>query len=498
MDEQTDIYKTSRGMYVAEAAVEYFISMIVTGAYLAKVTTAIGISDGLTGILTSFVSLGCGFQIIAIFLANRRPVKRWVTALHSLNQLFFALIYLVPFMRVPQTVQIAIFVVFFLLGHVLNNVVNSPKINWFMSLVDDKRRGRFTALKESVSLIGGMLFSFGVGAVIDAYEAAGNLNGAFIFCGVGIFVLMLLHTGTLLLSKEKLAAEEEKIPVRKLLGELIRDKGLLKVIMISVLWNVAHYVTTPFYGTYQIGELGFTMTFVSLLSVLYAVVRTLFSRPLGKFADKRSFTQMMKICFIIAAAGFCVNAFTVPANGKVLYTIYYLLYAVGMAGINSGEINPFTGRWSWHLHDFRELDAVSRALAFLKGTHDFSTFSVESKKYDDPVRSILRAELYECGPLKCIHFIGDGFLYKMVRSMVGVLAEIGRGRIAPEIIPEMLDARSRCAARDTAPARGLFLMKVFYENREWEDYVIHTIPWMELFPAASLPDSAERRVTDLP
>ena len=41
-------------------------------------------------------------------------------------------------------------------------------------------------------------------------------------------------------------------------------------------------------------------------------------------------------------------------------------------------------------------------------------------------------------------------------------------------------------------------MKVFYENREWEDYVIHTIPWMELFPAASLLDSAERRVTDLP
>ena len=148
--------------------------------------------------------------------------------------------------------------------------------------------------------------------------------------------------------------------------------------------------------------------------------------------------------------------------------------------VNSGEVNPFTSRWSWHLHDFHDLDAVSRALGYLKGTHDFSTFSVESKKYDDPVRSILRAEVYECGSLKCIHFIGDGFLYKMVRSMVGVLAEIGRGRIAPEIVPEMLEARSRCAARDTAPARGLFLMKVFYENREWEDYSVNTIPWMEL------------------
>lgn len=407
MDEQTDIYKTSRGMYVAEAAVEYFISMIVTGAYLAKVTTAIGISDGLTGILTSFVSLGCGFQIIAIFLANRRPVKRWVTALHSLNQLFFALIYLVPFMRVPQAVQIAVFVVFFLLGHVLNNVVNSPKINWFMSLVDDKRRGRFTALKESVSLIGGMLFSFGVGAAIDAYEAAGNLNGAFIFCGVGIFVLMLLHTGTLLLSKEKLAAEEEKIPVRKLLGELIRDKGLLKVIMISVLWNVAHYVTTPFYGTYQIGELGFTMTFVSLLSVLYAVVRTLFSRPLGKFADKRSFTQMMKICFIIAAAGFCVNAFTVPANGKVLYTIYYLLYAVGMAGINSGEINM--------IYDYIGQEKRVAALALKNTLAGFAGF------FATALASLLVEKIQADGNM----FLDMNVYAQQVMSAIGCLLTLG-------------------------------------------------------------------------
>lgn len=407
MDEQTDIYKTSRGMYVAEAAVEYFISMIVTGAYLAKVTTAIGISDGLTGILTSFVSLGCGFQIIAIFLANRRPVKRWVTALHSLNQLFFALIYLVPFMRVPQAVQIAVFVVFFLLGHVLNNVVNSPKINWFMSLVDDKRRGRFTALKESVSLIGGMLFSFGVGAAIDAYEAAGNLNGAFIFCGVGIFVLMLLHTGTLLLSKEKLAAEEEKIPVRKLLGELIRDKGLLKVIMISVLWNVAHYVTTPFYGTYQIGELGFTMMFVSLLSVLYAVVRTLFSRPLGKFADKHSFTQMMKICFIIAAVGFGINAFTVPSNGKVLYTIYYMLYAVGMAGINSGEINM--------IYDYIGQEKRVAALALKNTLAGFAGF------FTTALASLLVEKIQADGNM----FLGMNVYAQQVMSAIGCLLTLG-------------------------------------------------------------------------
>lgn len=339
MKKSKDIYKTSRILYIIEASLEYFISLLVTGAYLAKVTSAIGLSDSLTGILTSFVSLGCGFQIIAIFLANQRPVKRWITVLHSVNQLFFTLIYLVPFVKLSQTQKTVLFVLFLLVGHIINNVVNSPKINWFMSLVDDHKRGSFTASKEMVSLIGGMVFSFAMGAVIDRFEMAGDLNGAFIVCGISVFVLMLLHSATLIFAKEKESTQEEKISTKQLLIELIKDKNLFKVILISVLWNVVNYVATPFYGSYQIKELGFSMTFVSVLSAGYAIVRTIFSKPMGKFADKYSFAKMLNICFVVMLVAFGFNVFTVPENGKVLYTIYYMLYAVGMAGINSATIN---------------------------------------------------------------------------------------------------------------------------------------------------------------
>ena len=95
-----DIYKRSRLLYILEAAFEYFISLLMVGAYLAKVTTAIGISDALTGILSSFVSLGCAFQIAAIFFVKNGSAKRTVTILHTLNQLFFACVYLVPFFNV--------------------------------------------------------------------------------------------------------------------------------------------------------------------------------------------------------------------------------------------------------------------------------------------------------------------------------------------------------------------------------------------------------------
>ena len=326
-------------MYILEAAFEYFISILVSGAYFAKLTTELGVSDSMTGILSSLTTLGCSLQILAIFFWGNKRAKPSVTVLHTVNQLCFTLIYAVPFIEISKEVKIAIFVVLLLSGHIINNIVQSPKINWFMSLVDDSKRGRFTANKEIISLIGGMVFSFIMGNVMDSYEARGDIKGSFIICGITLFVLTVLHTATMFISKEKDSEKGRNDSRRALLSELIKDKSFIKIIMVSVFWNIAHCVTTPFLGTYQIKELGFSMVFVSALSAAYSVCRALFSRPLGKYADKHSFAKMLNICFAAAFVGFFINIFTVPSNGKLFYTAYYMLYAVSFAGINSGGIN---------------------------------------------------------------------------------------------------------------------------------------------------------------
>lgn len=335
-----DRYKTSRILYIIEAALEYFISIMVGGEYLALLTTEIGLSDSVTGILTSFVSLGFTFQLLAILFMRKGRVKRRVSILHTVNQLLFALLYVVPFFEISKTVKTIIFIFLLMGGHALNNVVSSPKINWFMSLVDDKKRGTFTANKEIISLLGGMVFSFAMGAVIDEFKARGRITEAFIVCGISLFALAVLHTLTLVFSKEK---EPETVtddmPVGRLIGSLLRDKGFIRVVILSVLWHVANYATSPFYGTYKIKELGFSMTFVAVLSALYAIVRSVFSRPIGRFADKYSFAKMLLLCYSIKLVAFIMNMFVVPANGKVLFTISYMITAIAFAGINSAEIN---------------------------------------------------------------------------------------------------------------------------------------------------------------
>lgn len=364
-----DIYRSSRVGNIITAALEYFISMLVIDSYLAKLTTDIGISDSVTGILTSFVSLGFGFQLFAIFLINKKPVKRWVTALTIINQLFFAFVYVIPFFEMSKTVKTVLFVAMLLLAHIILNVSSPAKIDWHMRLVDDDKRGRFTALKEIVSLLGGMVFSFVIGTVIDTCEANGNLHGAFIFCAVGILGLMVIDTVVLLLMKEKPHEEievGEKVPVMKVVGQILRDKKIFKVLLVSVIWYVALYSTIPFYGTYKIKELGFSMTLVSILSAAYAIARSLASRPLGRYADKHSFTRMLNICFVIVFVAYSINMFTVPANGKVFYTIYYMLYAIAMGGINSAGTNL--------IYDFVEPDKRVAALALQHTLAGFAGF----------------------------------------------------------------------------------------------------------------------------
>lgn len=335
-----DEYRVSRGGVIIEAMLEYFISILTTGAFLAKITESLGFSDSLTGILSSFVSLGCLFQLSSIlFLRNLRAVKRPVMIAHLINELLFVFVYIAPIVPLSAGAKTAIFLFSFCGANIIHNVMRANKSEWEISLVDDGKRGMFTAKKEMVSLLGGMTFTYIMGAVFDHFEGMGKSREAFLAGAVAVLGLMLFHLLSLSFIKEKPAQERRDSTLGESLKILFANKMFCRVVILNILWYAAAAISVPFYGAYQVGELGFSMTYVSLLSILYAVVRTLVSPLLGKYADRTSFSRMNYLCYLVSAASFLVNCFTVPENGKVFYAVYYALYAIAMGGINSGLSN---------------------------------------------------------------------------------------------------------------------------------------------------------------
>ena len=109
--------------------------------------------------------------------------------------------------------------------------------------------------------------------------------------------------------------------------------------------------------------------------------------------------------------------------------------------------------------DVEKMRIASRSLI---GEHDFSAFEASGSSIQDKVRQLDRMDIREEGEVLEFELEGNGFLYKMVRNIVGTLLEVGKGNLLPEDIKEILGSRDRENAGPTAPAAGLCLIRVLY------------------------------------
>jgi tRNA pseudouridine38-40 synthase len=128
-----------------------------------------------------------------------------------------------------------------------------------------------------------------------------------------------------------------------------------------------------------------------------------------------------------------------------------------------GDADPFTRPFAWAIGKPLDVEAMKAATKALRGKHDFRAFSaLNGPPKDDTVRDLSRFELVRRGPRVRITAEADGFMYKMVRSLVGGLVSVGEGKLSPAQLGQILQSRQRTSLVQTAPPQGLFLVKVLY------------------------------------
>lgn len=331
--------KITRVAYIIEAGFEHFIALFVTGTMLGYLLDVIGFSDALQGIISTVATFTCGAQLCAIFFSPQKR-KRLVTIGHLINQACFFLLYLLPVFNIPSVIKPIVLTALLFVGHTVNNAINPMKITWLMSSVPNETRGRFTAVKEMISLAGGMAVSLGFGAVADRYRDVNGLptRPYYVICATAIFIMMAIHTVSLLVSTDKIDSLPARTPAKLAIESIFKNSSLIKVIGVGIIWNIASAISVSFYASYVREELGFSFTVLAIISMIGSVCRILVSPILGKIGDKYSFSTSMTISFFIIAIGFFAMCFTRPET-KWIYLVYVCLHAFAMAGINSGVIN---------------------------------------------------------------------------------------------------------------------------------------------------------------
>ncbi len=130
-------------------------------------------------------------------------------------------------------------------------------------------------------------------------------------------------------------------------------------------------------------------------------------------------------------------------------------------------INPFSRLYCWHVRAKMNLDILVSASKHFIGTHDFTAFANEAHKGSaakNPIRTIHRLDIREMSEGLRLEFEGDGFLYGMVRNIVGTLVSVASLKRPIEDISLIFSSKDRRLASPAAPAQGLFLANVTYPN----------------------------------
>ncbi len=132
--------------------------------------------------------------------------------------------------------------------------------------------------------------------------------------------------------------------------------------------------------------------------------------------------------------------------------------------LNQEAPDLFKRNYMLHFPYSIDTGKIQEACRFLEGTHDFTTFSSSKATVKgDKVRTIYEASCERKGNQIEFIFRGSGFLYNMVRILVGVLLDVGQGKMKPEDIPILLEKRDRTVVGKTMDAGGLYMWKVTYK-----------------------------------
>ncbi len=159
----------------------------------------------------------------------------------------------------------------------------------------------------------------------------------------------------------------------------------------------------------------------------------------------------------------CLKAWQCPEDFHVRHD------ALGKKYIYRIDNNPypdvFTRNFCYHYHEKLKVEAMQQAASYFEGEKDFSAFQAQGCSNATTVKHIYQSRItrQKNGEI-WLEVVGSGFLYKMMRIMAGTLINAGKGKIVPDDIPDIIASRDRTQAGFTAPAKGLTLEKIYYDQ----------------------------------
>ena len=341
MDFNSREYKKIRKAYVTQCTVEHLVGLLIADAFLARLLSYLGLNDAMVGIIASFTSVAFAFQLLSVFLVQSRySTKKMVVTFDMVSTVLFAFIYFLPFLPVSGNLKKIIVVASVMIAQASKSIISSLYFKWANAYVEDGVRATFSAKKECISLITGIVFSLGVGYAVDRFEGLGSIEGGLLFIAISLLVLNVVNLISFLIIKDENASERKRmnVPLKEVIGHILSNKIFMRYTVIDLFVTVGTGMLGGFIGIFKIKELAFSVLAVQIINIFADFMRMAFSMPFAKYSDKYGFTRGLFLAAILSMVANLLIVFTMPST-RYLIVLYSCLVTVASAGTYQNSFN---------------------------------------------------------------------------------------------------------------------------------------------------------------
>lgn len=334
-------YKKYRKAYVTQCTVEHLVGLLVADAFLAKLLLHLGLSDAMVGIISSFTSVAFVFQLLSVVLVQSRfSTKKMVVGMDMVSTLLYMLIYFLPFAPIPAEIRKVLVMAAVMVSLVAKNIISSLYFKWANAYVEDGVRASFSAKKECISLITGIVFSLIAGFAIDRFDSIGNTEGGLLFIACTLLILNIINFISFVLIKDEdvNSRKSMNVPIKEVLKHISGNKIYKRYLFIDVFVTTGTGMLTGFVGVYKIKELAFSLLAVQIVNICADFLRMGVSMPFARYSDKHGFAKGLLLANMLTVAAKVLLVFTAPAT-RFLIIPYSLLTVAAQAGIYQNSFN---------------------------------------------------------------------------------------------------------------------------------------------------------------
>ncbi len=300
----------------------YIIISICAGSYLAGLLNFVGIPPEINGIILSLPVLAGIFQIIgAIISQNIHSQKNFVVFGIAVHRICLSIIFIYPIIFGTTLLCAFLIVGTYMAGYFVGTSVGPAAANWIVTLVSADKRGEYFSKRERYSLLGIAGATLIVSIVLDKTKVINQVALGFAIVGVillAVAIFDIIHVAKIY--EPKAVFIKKKFSLFSLVEPLL-DKKFMKVILVFILWQASTQIAIPFMGLYYIDSIKMNYTVIGVVAIFVTLEKALIVGLWGKFADKTSWDNVLKIAVMIYALSQAIQIFLSTTNFIWLFPI---------------------------------------------------------------------------------------------------------------------------------------------------------------------------------